>query len=365
MARQMKHNKGFSLIELLIAITILSIVMVMIGQFMSSSTAAYKKTKSNLEVQSEAMNVISSITDTISQANYVRVAVDNSIAYTIEDVSGGTAAATRTRTVKDSAVSLTSDKGATIDYDFVSDDYPNHVRDVDTNTTERKIIINFDDYTFKPPKTTDDPYPQSGDLETGTPKIRSFRALKQGTDYYYVKPKYIYFEYQDISNPDNLICVVYRVDQDNSKIYLYREILTKKTVDRYSKVTTAVEAMCSSGSTTGLLTSSIKDFYLSADVEGNAILLNVLFEKKRGGYQYNSIETIKFRNTNAITVRPQKLYKEKGSGSSGGAGGSGGGAGGSGGGTGGSGGGTGEPGDGTGGSGESDGGTGGTSGEET
>lgn len=330
MAKQMKHNKGFSLIELLIAITILSIVMVMIGQFMSSSTAAYKKTKNNLNVQSEAMNVITSISDTISQANYVRVAVADNSAYIIEDTSGGTATASRTRKVKSSTVDLTSDRGATVDYDFVSDDYPNHVRDVDT-TTERKIIINFDDYTFKPPMVADDPYPQSGDLETGTQDVRSFRALRKGTDYYYVEPKYIYFEYQDIDNPSNVNCVAYRVDVDNSSIYLYRKSLPVKTVDRYQTITAAVEALCAANSMEGLLTSSIKDFYLTADVEGNAIMLNALFEK-RGGYQYNSIETIKFRNTNAITVRPQKLYKEKGTGN-GGAGGAGGAGGGGGGGT--------------------------------
>lgn len=328
MAKQMKHNRGFSLIELLIAITILSIVMVMIGQFMSSSTAAYKKTKSNLDVQSEAMNVIANISDTISQASYVRVAVDSNSAYIIEDVSGGTASASRTRKVEPSTVSLTSDKGATVDYDFVSDDYANHIRKV--GAPERKVIINFDSYQFKAEKTADT-YPLTDDLETGTQNVRSFRALRQGTDYYYIQPKYIYFEYQDINNTGHVNCVVYRVDMANSKIYLYRESHSSTEVDRYEKVTAKVDALCTSGGTTGLLTSSIEDFYLSADVEGNAILINAVFEK-RGGYQYNSIETIKFRNTNAITVRPQKLYKEKGSGAGGSGGGTGGGgAGGSGG----------------------------------
>ena len=48
LSKARKHNQGFSLIELLIALTILSIVMIMVVQFMSTSSAAYRKNEKNL-----------------------------------------------------------------------------------------------------------------------------------------------------------------------------------------------------------------------------------------------------------------------------------------------------------------------------
>lgn len=316
-----KCNKGFSLIELLIAMTILSIVMIMVGQFMSSSTMASKKVKDNLEVQSEAMAVMTNISDTVEQASYVRVTVDQTSiqAKEISDVSGGTATASRTRTVTDATSAIcTSDLGSVMNFDLVSDDYPNHIR---PNDTERKVIIDFSTYKFVPEKTSNQKYPLSGDLET-TPsngkyltEVRSFRCLKVkdvstgGEKYYYVQPKFLYLEYRDVADTSKVVCVIYRFDYTKKKIYMKRQTYAKTTKNRYKAMTEAVDTLCSSGGTEGLVTSSLKDFYLSADVEGNALLFNCLFEEN--GYQYNSVETTKFRNTNAITVRPQKLYKKK------------------------------------------------------
>ena len=59
----------------------------------------------------------------------------------------------------------------------------------------------------------------------------------------------------------------------------------------------------------GLITDKVSDFYLSADSEGNAILLDVMFED--GGYKYHAADTVICRNSDVLTLRPQKLFKLK------------------------------------------------------
>lgn len=329
MDRQMNKNRGFTLIELLISMALLSIVMLMAVQFMSSTAGANKKTQKNLKIQTEAGDVMNNISDSLTVASYIKV-VPETTPYELQKTSGTRKEESAPVTVTPSTASLTSDKGAVLSFNLVSDNYGNRVRL--STADERKVIVNMDTFRLVGEKKNTY-YPLSGDLETD-PDVRSFRMLKQnvgGTDkYIYVKPQYIYAEYyvkQDTGGSvKNLLCnVIYRFvyTSDGGSIYMYRSSedtdLGIDTKDRYNTAKANVDALTDE---TGRLTEHLSDYYLSADAEGNALLVDALFEYD--GYLFNSADTIKFRNSEVLTVRPQNSYKELITGGSGGSGGSGG-----------------------------------------
>lgn len=321
MHRQMNKNRGFTLIELLISMALLSIIMLMVVQFMSSTSAAEKKTKQNLKVQEEANEVMTNMADSLMQANYICVIPSDSYTYLVDKTSGQ-----RTESLTSTAIAdLTSDKGADVTFRLVSDNYGNYVRVSDKKEDERKVIIDMDTYQLLGEKK-DTVYPLSGDLETPPLDVRSFRVLKQEISgketYIYIKPAYIYAEYTvSGTNPDgtsyeNLCNVIYRFEYtaDGGNIYMYRSSedvdLGKYTAGRLDTAKGKVDALSDE---TGRLTKNLTDFYLSADAEGNALLTDALFEIN--GYKYNSADTVNFRNSEVLTVRPQNTYKKAGTGS--------------------------------------------------
>ncbi len=313
MSKSKKQNRGFSLIELLIAITILSIVMIMVVQFMSTSSVAYRKQKKNLNIQTEAMTVLEGISDTLMQASYVRVQSMDGKMYTI------TKDATNNRVVTED-----TSKGP-VNYGLVPDNYANYSQiraySIDaTTSSNRKVIVDFD--TFEIVDEDGNPYPMSYDKDVDGGAVRSFRALKSGTTYHYVMPQYIYAEYASKRDDGSEVTahVIYGLSTTpdartgTRSLYMYR-YETDDWVNRmalgYAHACLQVDAMMGS-SGDGFLSDNVVDFYVSADTEGNALLTNILFEDD--GYEYNTVETIKFRNSNVLTVRPQKLFKVKGTG---------------------------------------------------
>lgn len=312
--RQRQHNKGFTFIELLIGMAILSIMMISIVQFMSTSSGAYRKTKKNLNVQTDAMQTMEQITDTLVQANYIRVSLNaaENHAYLIESKSqnddGSKTATSETRTVQ--AVTTPAIL-STIKYDFVPDNYGNYVN---RSSDERKVILDYDTYQIISEKGL--AYPLTGDYDydaTGSTDVRSFRALMSGSVNYYVKPEFIYLEYtsKDASDNDVLGHAIYyikKIKDDDYNIYMYRYQNNDRNKG-YAYAKDKVIALSNkSDSVEGLVTDKIKDFYLSANTDGNAVLLNAMFLNE--GYQYNAVEPVVFRNSNVLTVRPQDLYKK-------------------------------------------------------
>ena len=311
MYRQMNRNKGFTLIELLISMALLSIITLMVVQFMSSTAAANKKTQYNLKTQAVANEVIASISESLMRAEYVKVVPANNNFYQLDGTTGNR--------IK----SLTPASGAAVTLpangQLVPDNYGNYAHDTSSSTDnkERKVIVDMDTYEL-PGEKKDDIYPLSGDLEGDGFEVRSFRILKQdiggsGTDtYLYVEPAYIYFEYtvQDDSGNENLCNVIYGFK--GKKIYVYRSSeainLGRNTKNRFADARGEVDSLITADKAQGLLTDNMTDFYLSADVDGNAIMLNSLFDVN--GYMFNSATTVKFRNSQVLTVRPQNLYKK-------------------------------------------------------
>ena len=305
-------NKGFTLVELLIAIAILSIIMVMITQFMGSTSAAHRKTQYNLKVQTESNEVMTNIFDTLVKANYVRVEPLETNIYKIGDATNLEVAS---RTGTSVSADLTTDKLSSVSFDLVSDNYTNVIRP--TGTPERKVIVNFDTYQMISEKGSK-VLPLTSDLDPAG-DVRSFRALKKNSTYYYIKPAYIYCEYltRQSDGTEILQYSIYQFvyDGDKCKVYLFRStdgIDFTGAKNRFYGARGAVNVFSGSGNKAGLLTENMQDLYLSADAEGNALLFDAVFDIE--GYKYNTVDTLMFRNSDVLTVRPQNMYKVSGTG---------------------------------------------------
>lgn len=306
MNRQTSRNKGFTLIELLVCMALLSIVMVMVVQFMSSTAGANRKTQYNMKVQSVANEVMLNISESLMRAEYVKVVPINSNCYTVSNTATQTPPASVQ--LERSATLATPTVPIPANAQLVPDNYGNYVNPA--ADTERKVIIDMDTYEL-PGEKKDTVYPLSGDMEEGT-VARSFRILKQeigGKDtYLYVVPLYIYAEYRvrEDDDTENLCCVIYKFDYTEKTISMFRsseDTDLSTATDRFNYAVSGVNAL---SGTEGMLTEYMTDCYLSADVEGNALLLETYFNVNN--YQYNSSDTIQFRNSQVLTVRPQNLY---------------------------------------------------------
>jgi hypothetical protein len=189
-------------------------------------------------------------------------------------------------------------------------------------------------------------YPTADDLDTTTggvnTDVRSYQLLNQNGTYYYVKPRYIYVEYnsKDASGNNILSNIIYYfVPNPDSgySIYVKRSEdgvdIGKYTANRYATLRTAVSNMVKlkavkedesnpesnkilkldsdwfsePEAATGRLTKHIQDFYLSANAEGNSFMINSVLAVS--GYKYRTVETVKMRNSNVLSVRPQNQYK--------------------------------------------------------
>ncbi|MCM1179079.1 MAG: prepilin-type N-terminal cleavage/methylation domain-containing protein [Clostridium sp.] len=305
----MNRNQGFSLVELLISMALLSIIMLMVVQFMSTTTMANRKTRNNLQVQTEASMVMSNLEDTLMAASYVSIIPGSASAF---DLEGVTSMDEADREATKNTTSLTTDKLANVTYHLVPDSYGEYCKPAAV-TDARQAIVNMDTYQLAA-KAKGTYYPLSGDIESGDK--RSFRVLNQGGKNYYVRPVNIYLEYytEQPSGDQYLNFAIYSLcgNADGTySLYMYR---SPENVDESGKKNRLIRAQanCPTTGSDGLLTSHLQDFYVTADVEGNALKFN--FVSEVGKYKYNVVETVKFRNSNVLTVSSQKLYKEDGTG---------------------------------------------------
>lgn len=311
MENQINKNKGFSLIELLIAVTLLSIIMLMVSQFMGTTSWALTKAKKNQNIQTEAMEVGSQFSDTLMQATYIRVRTQDNKIYELNTNMNGN------KELRDAAIGVKSTLGA--QYDFVVDNYPNYLQD---GVTNRDIILQKDDFTLvKPDGTTT--YPIAGDEDLTAVmsfrKLTSNRTANPTAKSLYVKPMYIYVHYKKkVSGTETDAYVIYYF-KDN-KIYMDRGELSSLSpdadgfcVDSNPATSTAIEKVTENANAgVGLVTENLSDCYFSADTEANTVFLDMLFENEKfKGYTYNYVEAIVLRNSNVLTVPPQQMYRTK------------------------------------------------------
>lgn len=303
MKKKSNPNKGFSFIELLIAMTIFSIVMIMVVQFMSSTSGAFRKTKTNLNLQTEALQVTEQITDYIMQASFVRISTADKQSYQINYDKNK-----KKRTC--SGITSTYDYST---FDLVPDNYYNYSLTNDPFDMKNDAIIDFSDYSIKN---------SEGEIQKAkNKKLKSFRILDNTTDVnndasndYYIKPEYVYLEYRDetdtlnaIDHSNQVVHVIFKIVDKNIYLYKYEKPIDKKDVG-FDYACRMINSECVAKKE-GIVTDCIEDLYISPHVDGNSMTLDVMF--KNMNYIYNTHETVNFRNSNVLTVKPQKLYKVK------------------------------------------------------
>lgn len=331
----MKKNRGFSLIELLIAITILAIIMVMISGFMTSTVNSHTKNRREMQVQDEAMRIYSQVADMIMQATYVRITSADGEAYQYNKTDKKFETVTPTVSLKQT---------------FVPDNYCNY--ELNGQYADRKVIVDYKTYNLV--DENNKVYPNAGPEQTPVPRndlvdkeditnnvgLQSFRALYQqdATDpdkynSYYIKPEYIYIEYSDAytkattteeSDNGTLVnkvtdtqqsrkCLILKYDETSRKLYMYRYTGTAdvpKTVGYY-EAKDLLESQIMTDDQTGYISDKIKYLYLTARPDDNSLELALQIEDaKNEGFVYNLKETVNIRNNNVLTVKPQLKRKK-------------------------------------------------------
>ncbi|MCM1209712.1 MAG: prepilin-type N-terminal cleavage/methylation domain-containing protein, partial [Ruminococcus sp.] len=73
MNKKLNSNRGFTLIELIIAIAVLAFLMTAISSLMTSSLITNRKTQADIEVQTTAQETYNKITDALMQAKSVYI----------------------------------------------------------------------------------------------------------------------------------------------------------------------------------------------------------------------------------------------------------------------------------------------------
>ena len=71
--KRLRNDKGISLIELVVALAILSMLMVAVMALMNNNTIIFRKAKSDLKIQSQAQEAYNRISDVIMQAKNIYV----------------------------------------------------------------------------------------------------------------------------------------------------------------------------------------------------------------------------------------------------------------------------------------------------
>lgn len=309
-------NKGFSLVELLVSIAVLSIIMVMVVQFMGTASVTLRKTRKKIDLQSEAMEFREKFSDIMMQATYVRVQTRDKNYYELKtDLtnSGRTQRRERTLTAK-----------GTIAGTLVSDGYPNLCKKEPRNLN---IYMNDNDFTLfgrVDGSTSTTQYPSSTDSS-----IQSFRILTDGAtsgEPYYVIPEYIYVRYQPTYNTSRYLTnenySIFHITSDN-KVYVAMGTIDNAdtaTNDGFSDAKDEVDALSGYD---GLMVDLMNDLYLSADTANNAIFVDMQFydseqPKARRGtgddptqyatYYYDYKDSVLLRNSYALTEAPSKMF---------------------------------------------------------
>ena len=294
-----KSNKGFSLVELLVAIAIMSIILMMVVQMMGSSSVALRKTRKKLELQTEAMEFREQFSDILMQARYIRVMSEDKNTYTL-DTSLDSTNNRRKRDV--TAV-------GTVTGSLVSDNYPNLTAAGDKDLD---IYMNKGTYTLYGKDRLGTQYPASIDS-----MIQSMRILTDGAPLgqsYYIIPSYIYVRYQmdETNNTEQYAMFHFVKDGDSYKVFVDKGTINNIDTSVVDGFFTAKSYVDSKAGLNGLMSDKVKDVYFSADVAANTVYVDIQFENAKYTNQtYEYRDAISLRNTYALSVPPNKMYMKE------------------------------------------------------
>lgn len=257
--QKLNNNRGFTFIELVIAVAMLTIIMGSIVQFMSAATVTYSRTNHDNEVQSQAQDVYDTINSCIMQAN---------------------------------KVVLYGDIGAGDEY-FISDDQPK-VENIDPTSgkllNKSKKVLKFSL-----------PYTEGTGIIPNAISAKAFSILSDHPDtgpnqYTDVKVKAIYFEYQTKrSGATYEDCyATFFYDSTDGRLYLNRHYSSEG--DTYKGVMDMTKKKES------ILCKTLEKtdgFKVTVDADANCIGLVLKFDNYKMSYE--TLGMTKIRNGKVLT----------------------------------------------------------------
>lgn len=251
------NNRGFTFIELVIAVAMLTIIMGSIVQFMATTTVTYNRTNHDNEVQSQAQDVYDVINSCIMQAN---------------------------------KVILYGDIGSGDEY-FISDNQPK-VEFIDPSTGK---LLNSSRKTLK----FSLPYDTSGEVKANAVTAKAFSILSKHyddgspTEYKDVTVKAIYFEYQTKRSGSAYEDCYATFFYNDGKLYLNRHY--------ESEGTTYAGIMDMNPKKESILCKSLEKtdgFKVTVDANANCIGLILKFNNYKMSYE--TLGMTKIRNGNVL-----------------------------------------------------------------
>lgn len=274
MVRRKLNNQGFTFVELVIAVAMLSIITVSIATFMATTSRVYSKTSYNNEVQSQASEVYDQISNCIMQANKVLL-----YGY-LSDGAGG----------------FVSDA-----WYYVSD----NMSDVAGYETSTGAILDRNNSyimcMFGQKK-------ENGGNDNRGQVPRAFQYLKNddgsgGQQIKEVLVKALYVEYQTKVGSNYETCYATFYVSDAGDLYLNRHYDSDSDIANYKPASssTLVAVVDKTVSDTSVLCNTLKDkgFSVMVDAENNSIGLVLNFDNY--SMTYDTLGMIKIRNKAVLT----------------------------------------------------------------
>lgn len=261
--QKLNNNRGFTFIELVIAVAILTIIMGSVVQFMATTSVAYQRTNRDNEVQRQAQDVYDTISTCIMQANkvvlYGKAGTASSPQFYITDNQPKVA------TYDPSEGWLGNAEGKKLKFDIPY-----------ANTTG----------TLTSPNKT-------------TAKFLGFLAEKPGSGstntYTEVKVTALYFEYQTkITGTYETCYATFYYDSTDGNLYLNRHYDSDSDIDTYKGVIDMTvkksSILCKTLKTDG--------FRVTVDADANSIGLVMDFENYN--MSYKTLGMTKIRNSHVL-----------------------------------------------------------------
>lgn len=259
------NQKGFSFVELLIVLAILSIVMIALSQFMGTSVMAYQRTNADITVHNSAQQTYNQISNSIMQANDVYVCGMTSTAETFN-------------------LMIKADEDSLSTLGFGSKDgKKENNRLVSYNASGVK---DGNVYNKKSGAKLKWIYAVDGNKFT----IQTFYRINgAATDTKYIICKQQEKAYDSSGNGFYKdIYVYYYLDEKEHDLYMWKSDSLNMYV---TKQTDDAEIFCE----------NVTGFKTSSDTDGNGLQVELQFEDRK--MEYNSNGMIKIRNSNVLVGR--------------------------------------------------------------
>lgn len=84
MKKQLKKSKGFSLVELMVAMAITGIILVMVTSVITSSYSSYTRENIKANLQNDAQSIMNSVSDAVMEGKYINKAYATGDTFYIE-----------------------------------------------------------------------------------------------------------------------------------------------------------------------------------------------------------------------------------------------------------------------------------------